>query len=249
MARKTQAFVGVLFAAIAIVALMAAPAFADVAVTLGIGPVSARYGTEILVIPTVVGTETIPGDAITLEALNPDGITWEPFGEGLKVEDTATIDPQYLMVDSSLLPWYFAKQWHPVQFRAIFKPISRGKDSSGTALPAPPAVTSNTAGLQVVRNARPKVSIYTPAKAKRGYYFNMGAQVSPNSGEGPVRFRFTKKGSKKTLMSFVAESDDSGYAEVARKITKRGTYKVEVTFLGNAFAPASKTYSKYFVVR
>jgi hypothetical protein len=50
-------------------------------------------------------------------------------------------------------------------------------------------------------------------------------------------------------MSFVVESDDSGYAEAARKITKKGTYKVEVTFLGNAFAPYSKTYSKYFVVR
>ena len=180
MPRKIQAIVGTLIAAIAIVALTALPALADtVTVNLGISPATTTYDHDVLITPTIIGTETIPGDAITLETWSSVDATWTLFGEGLKVEDTGTVCPQYVSIDETFLPWYIGGAWTPTNFRATFKPVSRGKDASGTAWPAPPAVVSNTATLTVSKIRTVRVKTSYPKTVKHGKKYTFSAHTQP----------------------------------------------------------------------
>lgn len=248
MPRKIQAIVGTLIAAIAIVALTALPALADtVTVNLGISPATTTYDHDVLITPTIIGTESIPGDAITLETWSSVDATWTLFGEGLKVEDTGTVCPQYVSIDETFLPWYIGGAWTPTNFRATFKPVSRGKDASGTAWPAPPAVVSNTATLTVSKIGTVRVKTSYPKTVKHGKKYTFSAHNSPNVGAGTIRFTITRHGYRTVTVN--AHADDSGWASTKLKFAKKGTYKVTARWLGSAFGVASKAVSTNVKVR
>jgi hypothetical protein len=248
MHRKSTAIFGAVTAAIALVALMAVPAFAGtVTVNLAVSPTTAAYAHEVVIAPSIIGTETLPGDAITLETWDSVESTWTLFGEGLKVEDTGTVVPQYIMVDETFLPWHIGNAWTPVVFRATYKPVSRAKDASGTAI-ASPSVKSADAGPSFTVKKVSKVSLTTKlAKTvKHGRVFNVQAQTT-DVGIGNVRITVAKSGFKTKTIK--VSTDDSGYANQGVKLTKKGRYKVSVVWLGNFFGAASKTVTKYISVR
>jgi hypothetical protein len=248
MPRKIRAILGTLIAAIALVALTAVPALAGaVTVNLAISPAAAAYDHDVVITPTIVGTETIPGDAITLETWSSVDATWTLFGEGLKVEDTGTVCPQYISIDDTFLPWYLHGTWTPTNFRATFKPISRGKDASGTAWPASPSVVSNTAALTVIKTRTVRVKTSYPKSIKHGKKYTFRAHTSPNVGVGTIRFTITRHGYRTVTVN--ARADDSGSAAAVLKFAKKGTYKVTARWLGNAFGAASKAVSTNVKVR
>jgi len=249
MPRKSKAIVAVVLAAVALIATMAVPAFADtVTVNLAVTPVTATYAHDVIITPSVMGTTTIPGDAITLETWSSVDSTWTLFGEGLKVEDTGTVVPQYVSVDETFLPWHTAAGWTPTIFRATFKPVSRGKDASGTALPAPASVQSTNAPSFTVKKVS-KVGLVTKlAKTvKHGRVFNVEAQTTTDVGIGNVRITVAKSGFKTQVIK--VPTDDSGYVLKGLKLSKKGRYKVSVVWLGNFFGAGSKTVTKYISVR
>jgi len=249
MPRKSKAIVATILAAVALIATMAVPAFADtVTVNLAITPVTATYAHDVIIAPSVVGTTTIPGDAITLETWSSVDSTWTLFGEGLKVEETGTVNPQYVSVDETFLPWHTAAGWTPTMFRATFKPVSRGKDASGTALPAPPSVKSTDTPTFTVKKVS-KVGLATKlAKTvKHGRLFNVEAQTTTDVGIGNLRITVAKSGFKTRVIK--VSTDDSGYVLQGLRLSKKGRYKVSVVWLGNFFGAGSKTVTKYISVR
>jgi hypothetical protein len=250
MPRKSKAIIGVILAAIAIVALMAAPAFANtVTVNLAVDRATQTYGNDVNIIPTVVGTDTIPGDAITLQAWDSVESTWTLFGEGIKVEDTGTVVPQSINVDESLLPWYVLNTWQPIQFRAQLKTVSRGKDASGSPLPTVTTDWSNTVSFTVAKVRTTKVKTAFPKKVKRNAKVWLHADVTTPAfgvGIGTMKFGITGPGKGSTV---TAQTDETGAAVIVGKFTKRGTYKVFTTFMGNAFGAKSKTVMTKITVR
>lgn len=255
MPRKSKAIIGAIVAAIALVALMAVPALADpVTVNLAVSPVAASYGHDVVITPSIVGTVTIPGDGITLEAWDSVESTWTLFGEGLKVEETGTVNPQYISVDETFLPWHTAAGWTPIMFRATFKPVSRGAgpsvDASGKPIPwAAPAkvVSTDTPSFTITKLSKVGLTTKVAKSVKHGRVFNVEAQTTTDAGIGNVRITVAKSGFK--AKSIKVSTDDSGYAIQGVKLTKKGRYKVSVVWLGNFFGAASKTVTKYIVVR
>jgi hypothetical protein len=240
MFSKSRAAIGAILAAVALVALFAVPAFADtVAVDLKVSRTSATYGQEVAITPTITGTQTIPGDGIVLQSWSSVDSTWTAFGEGDKVEDTDTVSPQYITVDETFLPWFLNGAWTPATFRAIYKPVSRGKDSSGTALPAPPSVTSNTAALSIVKLKTTKTKNLAPKTTRRSKKCTLSAHASPSAGLGIMRFTITRHGYRTIVLK--AQTEDSGYATATYKFKKRGTYKVTARWLGSSFGAATKS--------
>lgn len=240
MPRRIKVVLGAIVAAIVLVVLMAASAFANTipTVTLSIGPTAATYAHDVVITPSIVGTVTIPGDGITLQTWSSAESTWTAFGEGLKVEDTGTVCPQWVSVDETFLPWFYSGAWHPALFRAIFKPVSRGADTSGTAWPAPPSVTSNTASLSIVKVKTVKTKISFPKRVKHGHKGAFYAYTSPSVGIGTMRYTITRKGSRTVTVN--ATTDDAEGSTVAMlKFSKKGTYKVSARWLGNPFGAAS----------
>jgi len=255
MPRKSKAIVATILAAVALIATMAVPAFADtVTVNLAITPVTATYAHDVIIAPSVVGTTTIPGDAITLETWSSVDSTWTLFGEGLKVEETGTVNPQYVSVDETFLPWHTAAGWTATMFRATFKPVSRGAgpsvDASGKPIPwpAPPSVKSTDTPSFTVKKVS-KVGLVTKlAKTvKHGRLFNVEAQTTTDVGIGNVRITVAKSGFKTRVIK--VSTDDSGYVLQGLKLSKKGRYKVSVVWLGNFFGAGSKTVTKYISVR
>jgi hypothetical protein len=248
MLSKSKAILGAIAAAIALVALTAVPALADpVAVNLAVSTAKATYGQEFTITPAVTGTQTVPGDTFVLQAWSSTESTWALFGEGDMVEDTGTISPQYMLADESFLPWFVGGRWTPTMFRVIYKPASRGKDASGTALPKPPSVTSNTSSLTIAKVKTVKVKNSIPKSAKRKRKCTLTAHTLPNVGVGTMRFTITRKGYRTVVIN--AKTDDSGYADATYKFAKRGKYKVTSRWLGNRFGAASKTVSSKITVR
>jgi hypothetical protein len=250
MLSKSRAAIGVMFAAVALVVFAAAPAFANtVSVNLAISKTTAVYGQEVAITPTILGTQTIPGDGITLETWDSVGATWTAFGEGLKVEDTDTVSPQYLSVDETFLPWFIGGKWTPTVFRATFKPVSRGTDTSGTALPAPPSVTSaGTVQMTVGAIKTVKTKNTSPKSAKRGKKVTLSAYAAPSAGLGMMRFTISGKGMRTRTVK--AETEDDGLATVSFKFAKKGTYKITARWLGSRFGAASKSSaSKNITIR
>ena len=254
MPRKSKAILGVIVAAIALVALTAVPAFADtVTVNLAVSPVTAFYAHDVVITPTIAGTQTIPGDGITLETWSSVDATWTLFGEGLKVEDTDTVNPQYVSVDETFLPWFVSGVWQPTQFRATFKPISRGAgpsvDASGKPIPwaAPPAVVSNTAAMTVAKIKTVKVKTGYPKSVRHGKTYTFSAHTSPDVGIGTLRFTIARHGYRTVTVN--ATTDESGYASAKLKFAKKGTYKITARWLGNAFGAASKAVTSNITVR
>jgi hypothetical protein len=238
MPSKSKAILGAALAAMALVALTAAPAFADtVAVNLTVAPSTVTYAHDVVVTPSITGTDTLPGDAITLQTWSSIDSTWTQFGEGDKVEETGTVSPQYISVDETFLPWFVGGAWTPVPFRAIYKPVSRAKDASGTAIASDP-VTSNTDTMTVSKVASVKTKISVPKSAKRGKKCTFSAYTSPNVGIGTVRFTIARAGFHTVSRSI--KTNDSGYAATTFKFAKRGTYKISARWLGNAFGAATK---------
>jgi hypothetical protein len=238
MPSKSKAILGAALAAIALVALTAVPAFADtVAVNLTVAPPTVTYAHDVVVTPSITGTDTLPGDTITLQTWSSVDSTWTQFGEGDKVEETGTVSPQYISVDETFLPWFVGGAWTPTPFRAVYKPVSRAKDASGTAI-ASAAVISNTDTMTVGRVTTVKTKISTPKSAKRGKKCTFTAHASPNVGIGTVRFTISRAGFHTVTIN--ATSDDSGYATASHKFSKRGTYKISARWLGNAFGAATK---------
>jgi hypothetical protein len=238
MPSKSKAIFGAALAAIALVALTAAPALADtVAVNLTVAPSTVTYAHDVVVTPSITGTDTLPGDTITLQTWSSVDSTWTQFGEGDKVEETGTVSPQYVSVDETFLPWFVGGAWTPVPFRAIYKPVSRAKDASGTAIASSP-VTSNTDTMTVSQLTTVKTKISVPKSAKRGKKCTFAAHTSPNVGVGTVRFAITRAGFHTVTIN--ATTDDSGQATASLKFAKRGTYKISARWLGNAFGAATK---------
>ena len=249
MPRKSKAIVATILAAVALIATMAVPAFADtVTVNLAISPVTATYGHDVIIAPSVVGTTTIPGDGITLETWDSVESTWTLFGEGLKVEDTGTVVPQYVSVDETFLPWHTAAGWTPTMFRATFKPVSRGKDASGTAWAVPASVqTTNNPSFTVKKVSKVGLTTKVAKTIKHGRVFNVEAQTTTDVGIGNVRITVAKSGFK--TQTIKVATDDSGYVLKGLKLSKKGRYKVSVVWLGNFFGAGSKTVTKYINVR
>jgi hypothetical protein len=247
MPRKSKAILGVIVAAIALVALTAVPAFANtVTVNLTVSPLGATYAHDVLVTPSITGTETLPGDAINLEAWDSAESTWTPFGEGLKVEETGTVSPQFVSVDETFLPWYYANAWHPVHFRATYAPVSRAKDESGTAI-ASPKVMSNEAALTVFKIKSIAIKTSFPKSPKHGYYYTFAADTKTVAGVGTMRYTVYRHGYRTVVVN--ATSADYGHAAAAIKFAKKGTYKVTAQWMGNAFSPKSKAVSVNVKVR
>lgn len=248
MLSKSKAMLGAMAAAIAIVAFTAVPALADpVAVNLTVSKAKATYGQEFTITPAVTGTQTVPGDAFVLQAWSSTESTWALFGEGDMVEETDTISPQYMSVDESFLPWFVGGRWTPTMFRVIYKPASRGKDASGTALPKPPTVTSNTSSLTIAKVNRVKIKNSIPKSTKRGRNCTLTAHTLPNVGVGTMRFTITRAGYRPVVRN--VKTDDSGYASATYKFSKRGKYKVTARWLGNRFGASSTAVTSKITVR
>jgi len=246
MPRKSKAVLGVVLAAIALVALSASFAFADsVTVHLQVDRTKATFGQDVVIAPSIEGTVPVTGDSVTLEALGADGVTWSSFGEGLKVEDTGTIDPQLVNVDSSFLPW-FTGTWRPITFRAKFT-TSRTKNASGTVVPFS-SMSVEQPSLQIVKLARPKLTLVAPRRVNHGKYFSVSAQTKPWAGQGTLVIKVLKQNGK-TFSTIRTYTDDTGYGLARFKIAKHGSYKLQFTWLGNGFAPASKSYVTALTVR
>jgi hypothetical protein len=132
-------------------------------------------------------------------------------------------------------------------FRATYKPVSRAKDASGTAI-ASPSVRSADSGpsFLVKKISKVGVSAKVAKTFKRNRTFNIDVQTGPDAGIGNVRVTVAKSGVSK---SFKVPTDDSGYVRQGVKLTKAGRYKVSVKWLGNSFGAASKTVTKYIVIR
>ena len=242
MSRKSKAIFGVILATVALVVVSATAAYAaGPTVHLQLDRTRARYGDDFVIQPSVEGTQVVPGDTVTLEALGVDGI-WSTYGEGMKVEDTGTIDPQTANVDGSFLPW-FTSSWQPIKFRATYK-SNRFKtietpEASSTPIPFS---SVEQPSMQIMRFGRPVLSRKVPAKVTHDKRFTVTAQTVPWVGEGTLRVRILKSNGR-LYSQFTTTTDDSGYGSLRAKVARIGTYKVEVTWLGNAFAPMSKPYT------
>jgi hypothetical protein len=203
------------------------------------------------VAPSVDGTTTLPGDTFVIEALQPDGLggsAWTSFGEGLKVEETGTIAPQFAVVDETFLPWFSGGSWAPAQFRVTYKPVSRSKDASGVAIPAPTVMnTGATPTFTVKKVTKVKTTVFAPKKVTHGGRFYVAGQAAPVVGIGWLKITISKKGFK--TLTYKLLTDDSSYAQQQIRLTKRGTYKVSAAWLGTSFGSPSKAYSKNVVVR
>lgn len=244
MRHKSKVLLGVVLVAIALVALSAGSAFATspYSVSLGISRTSGVYGSEFVITPTLNGTETVVGDTYTLQALQSDGVTWSNFGEGLKVDETGTVIPQYLGVDESFLPWYTGV-WMPMQFKVIYK-TPRSKDASGNQIAYP---GDNTVAFQVKTVKKVKIGALIPKTVRRNKGFHLNAQTSPDTGIGAVAVSISKPGTR--TQSFRMTTDDSGYATVWKKLGKRGKYTVRLRWLGNNFSAPSSTVTTHVTVK
>ena len=248
MSRKSKAILGAVLAAIALVAVSASAAYAaDPIVHLQIFHTAARYGDDFYIQPSIEGTQVVPGDTVTLEAQALDG-TWSTFGEGLKVEDTGTVDPQSVNVDDTFLPW-FNSAWQPVKFRATYK-SSRFKtvatpSASSTVIPFA-SVEQPTE--QIVRMGRPNLSRTVPTKVTHKKRFTIAAQTAPWSGGAALLVRIIKPNGK-TYNTLAVTTDETGYGALSTKIGSKGKYRVQITWLGNAFAAPSKTFTSTITVK
>jgi hypothetical protein len=248
MSRRTRVALGALVLAVAMVALSATVAFAAPSYTVSLTPSTTwlRYGNEFTLQPSVVGTSTLAFSMVTIEK-SWDMVNWTTDGlEGLKTDgDTGTvdpIDPQYLIVDDTLLPTGFSASLPTtVYFRAIFKPS--GMD--GKALPASENQTSAPTAVTLGRNNKVKATVSAPRYASRKRSFVISSGMSPNSGLGLMRVTITKKGYKR---SYLVWTDESGTADLRVKL-KKATYKVQTKWLGNVWGKSASSKVKTVTVR
>lgn len=247
MLRKSWVALGVLAVAASVIALSAVIAIGAPGYSVSLTPskTTVRYGDEITLQPSVVGTSTLALSTMALEK-SWDGVNWTNNGlEGLKFEGTTgtvvPLDPQYLVVDDSMLnPDVASTLPVTVYFRAIYKPV--GLD--GKAI-ASEVQTSAPTAITIVRNTKVKVQTTVPKKAKQNKAFTIAAQVSPNCGVGTVNVTITKKGFKKV---YQLTTDETGYADVRVKL-KAGHYNVQEKWLGNVFGVSAKSPVRPIVVR
>lgn len=251
MRHKTKVLLGVVFVAVAIVALTATNAFASTpdtfTVSVGISRTSGTYGQEFVITPTLIGTETVVGDTYSIQALQPDGVSWASFGEGLQVDDTGTLVPQYVVTDETFLPWCVNGIWQPTQFKVIYK-TPRSKDAGGTQLSYDSAVEGfPTVPFQVKRLSKVKLTPSLPKLVKHGHAFTIAGFTSPDAGMGNVAFSISRKGFR--TLNYKVPADESGYASITGKLKRTGTYAVRLRWLGNSFGPASATITKHVTVK
>lgn len=245
MPRKSKVLLGILLVAIALVAISATSAFAAPAysVSLGISRVTGAYGQEFVITPTLNGTETVVGDTYTLQALQPDGVSWANFGEGLKVDETGTVVPQFVSVDETFLPWYNGI-WQPTQFKVIYK-TPRSVEGSPSAQIA--YAGDNVVSFSVKSYGKVKWIPSIPKTVKRNRMFAIAGFTGPNAGIGRVAITISRSGFK--TLSYKVLSDDSGYVSLNKKLGKRGKFTIRMRWLGNAFGPASGTTTSHVTVR
>jgi hypothetical protein len=247
MSRRTRVALGALLLSIAIVAISASFAFASPSYSVSLSPSrsSVRYGQEFTLQPSVVGTSTYALSTVTIQK-SWDGVNWDSEGlEGLKTDgETGTIDPidpQYMIVDESLLPSVEPLALpHALFFRAIYKPV--GID--GKAIPSQNQ-TSTPTGVTVVFNTKVRASTSVPRRASRKKSFAIFSSMSPNCGIGVMQVTVWKKGFKQR---YLLETDDEGRTSMRIKL-KKGTYKVQTLWLGNVFGRNAKSATKTVTVR
>jgi hypothetical protein len=238
MPRRTRVALGALVLAVAMVALSATVAFAAPSYTVNLTPSNTglRYGQEFTLQPSVVGTNTLAFSVVALEK-SWDGVNWTTDGfEGLKTDgDTGTvdpIDPQYMIVDDTLLPTGFSASLPTtVYFRAIFKP----SNALGALLPASENQTSAPTAVTFFRNTKVTASVSAPRYASRKRSFVISAGMSRNSGFGLMRVTISKKGYSR---SYLVSTDEVGTGDFRVKLSK-GTYKVQSRWLGNVWGARS----------
>jgi hypothetical protein len=248
MSRRTRVALGALVLAVAMLALSATVAFAAPSYTVSLTPSKTwlRYGNEFTLQPSVVGTSTLAFSMVTIEK-SWDMVNWTTDGlEGLKTDgDTGTvdpIDPQYLIVDDTLLPTGFSASLPTtVYFRAIFKPS--GMD--GKPLPASENQTSAPTAVTLGRNTKVKATVSAPRYASRKRSFVISSGMSPNSGLGLMRVTISKHGYKR---SYLVWTDESGTADLRVKL-KKATYKVQTKWLGNVWGKSASSKVKTVTVR
>jgi hypothetical protein len=248
MPRRTRVALGALVLAVAIVALSASFAFAapDYSVSLASSKSALRYGEEFTLQTSVVGTSTLAFSMVTIEK-SWDGVNWTTDGlEGLKTDGaTGTvdpIDPQYMIVDDTLLPTAFPVGLPlNVYFRAIFKPA----DIAGKALSSSQNQTSTPAAVTILRNTKVKALVSAPRNVSAKKSFVVATSMSPNSGIGVMQVTITKKGFKKT---YLIQTDETGTADLLVKL-KKSTYKVQTRWMGNVFGQSAKSSTKTVTVR
>jgi hypothetical protein len=216
--------------ALVVAAALAVPAFGEVMCTLTATPNTGTYGTDVVLQPAVT-TQTVPGDQFSIQVYDLTSAAWVKYGEGLTVEDTATVDPQSILIDDSVS--------YPAIFRTVFLP----KSSKNTT-----AAVSDPIVVAMRRNLKTAVVISAPKTMSRNKAYTVGATVKPDSGAGKVAVRI-KNPKGRVVKSLTLTTDELGYVETTFKASSAGRYRIEMKWLGNQFGVPSATASAVVTVR
>lgn len=225
MLRRKLALVA---AAVAVAcAAIAVPAYASWVFTGA--TVQGYYGTEVDLTPQVT-TQTVPGDSYVVQLLTKG--VWETYGEGLAVEETDTVGVQTVTVDQNLT--------YPAHFRLVFKP----KSSGGATESISPTTTIEALHFDAVH-----VSLAGTSAMKAGRTASISARVLPLCGPGKAQYVVKNVRTGRTVKSGTANVSDLGTASLKLKLNSRGTYRVQMRWVGNRFGGTSPWTARLLTVR
>ncbi len=208
-------------------AAVAVPAYASWVFTGA--NVQGYYGTEVDLTPQVT-TQTVPGDKYDVQILNRG--VWETYGEGLAVEETDTVVPQSITIDQGLA--------YPAYLRTVFKPKSTGNATESI---------SPTTTIDLLRYEVTRVALGGTSSMRAGRTASYGARVVPLCGPGRLRYEVRNARTGAVVKSGTVSASDLGVASLKVKVSKRGTYRVNMRWLGNSFGATSAWATKVLVVR
>lgn len=233
----------------AILGMVVVPAFATPGVTVGLSASAGggHYGDEIVLTPSVTGRITLPAsidnsmtpDVFTVYSwsLDSEDSTWKwiQFGEQLRVEDTATIDPMSIFVNEELVPY-------PAKLCLTYTWTDANKVATTEA-------TSNVITLNAYRFKSTRLVLSGARSIRRNRNATVYGTVMPNCGVGNVSVRVYKGG--KIVYRETVQTDDAGEAAFMHRFAKRGVYRIKMRWTGNSFGPANKNQwvSRTLVVR
>jgi hypothetical protein len=211
-----------------LIGAFAVPAIAAVtSVGLQAAPVAGHFGDNVDLTPTVDDVASVvPGQFFNVEVF--DGANWVTFGEGLTVENTGVVPVQSIMLgydDASVI--------YPAQFRTVFLT----KASGGTTIGVSAAQT-----VSALKYHKSTLKM-APSKTVRHAGTRVRFTVSPVSGPGDVKVTISHKGAKTQTIIVTTNEDGVAYPKL-RLGSGAGSYKIKATFLGDRFAPHSKSVSK-----
>jgi hypothetical protein len=208
-------------------AAVAVPAYASWVFTGA--NVQGYYGTAVDLTPQVT-TQTVPGDKYDVQMLNKG--VWETYGEGLAVEETDTVGVQTVPIDENLA--------YPAYFRIVFKP----KSSGGTTESISPTTT-----IEALRFEEVRVSLVGTSSMKAGRTASIGARVVPLCGPGKAQYVVKNVRTGRTVKSGTANVSDLGATLLKLKLNSRGTYRVQMRWMGNRFGVTSSWTARLLTVR